>query len=342
MAVEDVSPPSSQGHYSETKLPLNEPTQFNLHISPELPLSPQQQQQQQQQPPTERNTTSIILFYKYHALSTDREVMREYQTILERLCNALQLTGRLLIGCGPNEGLNGTLAGRPDDVRTFTHALLGRGRLESSHNSNDEDHPEAADDADADCSTNGDDGAARRRASAVRTFWRENKAFFASIGLPELYLDSPNDFKWSSYNSNSHTNADGPTSSSSTLFPDLHIALVPELIKTGGALADIPIDETGRGYLTPSQWHERLSALGPNNNDHHDTVLIDCRNAKEFAIGHFDGALDPHTTTFAQFPRWVQSHQLLLEHKTVLMYCTGGIRCEKVRVQKPAATRRYT
>lgn len=61
-----------------------------------------------------------------------------------------------------------------------------------------------------------------------------------------------------------------------------------------------------------------------------DTVLIDCRNTKEYAIGHFAGAIDPQTTTFAQFPKWVDQNKLLLENKTVLMYCTGGIRCEKV------------
>jgi predicted sulfurtransferase len=319
MAIEDNVNPPSQGDCSETDRPLKDPTQLNHHRSSspqQLPPAPQQQQ-----PPIDCTTTSIILFYKYHALSTDRDVMREYQTILETLCSTLQLTGRLLIGCGSNEGLNGTLAGRPDDVRSFTHALLGCGGLESSDNNDDEDGR-----------SNGDGSTSRRRAAAVRAFWRESKAFFSSIGLPELTFDTPNDFKWSSHNpTDSQTTSDSATlSSSSSLFPDLRIALVPELIKTGGTLADIPIDETGRGYLTPAQWHERLRDLGPNGNDN-DTVLIDCRNSKEFAIGHFDGALDPHTTTFAQFPQWVQAHQVLLEHKTVLMYCTGGIRCEKVR-----------
>ena len=63
--------------------------------------------------------------------------------------------------------------------------------------------------------------------------------------------------------------------------------------------------------------------------DSKETILIDCRNTKEFQIGHFPNAIDPNTTTFAQFPNWVQQNAGKLAHKKVLMYCTGGIRCEK-------------
>eukprot|EP00797_Seminavis_robusta_P010175 Sro174_g076540.2 (806) ;mRNA; r:13314-15731 len=78
-----------------------------------------------------------------------------------------------------------------------------------------------------------------------------------------------------------------------------------------------------------------------NNNQDNGTILIDCRNTKECEVGHFQGAIDPNTTTFAQFPHWVDQNKHLLQEKRVLMYCTGGIRCEKasayIRRQVPSA-----
>jgi UPF0176 protein len=62
-------------------------------------------------------------------------------------------------------------------------------------------------------------------------------------------------------------------------------------------------------------------------------VLIDVRNAFEHSIGHFKGSRGLRTNTFAE--SWqaldllVEEESLLTEDKQVLMYCTGGIRCEK-------------
>lgn len=48
------------------------------------------------------------------------------------------------------------------------------------------------------------------------------------------------------------------------------------------------------------------------------------------SIGHFDGAMNPRTRRFGQFPEWVRSELPELQKKEkILMYCTGGIRCEK-------------
>ena len=94
-------------------------------------------------------------------------------------------------------------------------------------------------------------------------------------------------------------------------------------------MADISISETAQGYLTPAEWHERLAKATQDSDNNNNTVIVDCRNTKEFEIGRFQGALDPHTTTFSQVPPWVQHNKALLANKEVLMYCTGGIRCEK-------------
>lgn len=60
-----------------------------------------------------------------------------------------------------------------------------------------------------------------------------------------------------------------------------------------------------------------------------NVVLIDTRNTYETGIGTFEGALDPNLGSFGEFPDWWESHAKEFEGKTVAMFCTGGIRCEK-------------
>src|SRR3546814_14060538 len=59
------------------------------------------------------------------------------------------------------------------------------------------------------------------------------------------------------------------------------------------------------------------------------TVVIDTRNDFEVGYGSFAGAVNPHTTSFGDFPRWWRAHAALFAGKRVAMFCTGGIRCEK-------------
>jgi len=75
--------------------------------------------------------------------------------------------------------------------------------------------------------------------------------------------------------------------------------------------------------LSPAQWREML--------DRDDVVLIDNRNSFEFRLGRFRGAIDPQVQHFRDFPAWVEAQlpTWQAEGKTVAMYCTGGIRCEK-------------
>lgn len=60
-----------------------------------------------------------------------------------------------------------------------------------------------------------------------------------------------------------------------------------------------------------------------------DTVIIDMRNHYEFEVGHFDNALEVPSSTFReQLPMAVDMMKDQKE-KNIIMYCTGGIRCEK-------------
>ena len=74
-------------------------------------------------------------------------------------------------------------------------------------------------------------------------------------------------------------------------------------------------------YVEPKNWNALI--------EDPEVLLIDTRNDYEYGIGTFRGAIDPHTTTFREFPAWVREHLDPSRHKKVAMFCTGGIRCEK-------------
>jgi len=78
--------------------------------------------------------------------------------------------------------------------------------------------------------------------------------------------------------------------------------------------------KTGR-YLTPREYNEITAQPG--------TIVVDMRNHYEYEVGHFEHAIEVPSDTFReQLPMAVD---MLKEHKDrpIVMYCTGGIRCEK-------------
>ena len=60
--------------------------------------------------------------------------------------------------------------------------------------------------------------------------------------------------------------------------------------------------------------------------------MLDTRNAFEVDYGTFAGAVDWRIERFTQFPDAVAAHRDALEGKTVVSFCTGGIRCEKAAI----------
>jgi UPF0176 protein len=60
-----------------------------------------------------------------------------------------------------------------------------------------------------------------------------------------------------------------------------------------------------------------------------DTLLIDMRNHYESEVGHFEGAILPDADTFREEIAMVEKMLEGQEQKNIVMYCTGGIRCEK-------------
>ncbi len=63
--------------------------------------------------------------------------------------------------------------------------------------------------------------------------------------------------------------------------------------------------------------------------DDPDTVLIDMRNHYESEVGHFEGAITPDVDTFRDSLPIIEELLKPLRDQNVVMYCTGGIRCEK-------------
>lgn len=61
-------------------------------------------------------------------------------------------------------------------------------------------------------------------------------------------------------------------------------------------------------------------------------VMLDTRNAFEVDEGTFAGAIDWRIDRFTQFPDAVQANRESLQGKTVVSFCTGGIRCEKAAI----------
>lgn len=82
--------------------------------------------------------------------------------------------------------------------------------------------------------------------------------------------------------------------------------------------------KNGGRHLEPNEWRSVIES----DEEH---VIIDVRNNYESKIGHFDGAILPDLKNFYDFPQWLDESGIPKDRK-VLMYCTGGIRCEKFSV----------
>lgn len=84
---------------------------------------------------------------------------------------------------------------------------------------------------------------------------------------------------------------------------------------------DLFPDQEKNHHLTPDQWNQVLK-------EESDFLLIDTRNWYETKIGTFKGAVNPGIDQFTEFPEWLEK-QNYSKDKKMLIFCTGGIRCEK-------------
>ena len=102
-------------------------------------------------------------------------------------------------------------------------------------------------------------------------------------------------------------------------FLRLKVRLKKEIVTLGVPGLD-PVRNVGT-YVKPEDWNALISAP--------DVIVIDTRNDYEVEIGTFEGAVNPRTHSFREFPAWVEETTALKNKPKVAMFCTGGIRCEK-------------
>ena len=102
-------------------------------------------------------------------------------------------------------------------------------------------------------------------------------------------------------------------------FDRLKVRLKREIVTLGIPEVD-PTEQVGR-YVEPQDWNELIT--------NPEVTLVDTRNQYEVNIGTFQGAKNPGTATFRQFPQYVEQQLDPAQHKKVALFCTGGIRCEK-------------
>jgi len=102
-------------------------------------------------------------------------------------------------------------------------------------------------------------------------------------------------------------------------FAKLKVRLKKEIVTIG--LPEIsPTKQVGT-YVPPQQWNKIIAAP--------DVTVVDTRNSYEVGMGTFQGAQNPETSVFNEFPDYVKENLDPNKNKKVAMFCTGGIRCEK-------------
>ncbi len=102
-------------------------------------------------------------------------------------------------------------------------------------------------------------------------------------------------------------------------FGRMKVRIKREIVTMGQPDVD-PLAQVGN-YVSAKDWNALISDP--------ETVVIDTRNDYEVAIGTFQGAVDPGTRAFGEFPDWWQANRDQFAGKRIAMFCTGGIRCEK-------------
>ena len=105
-------------------------------------------------------------------------------------------------------------------------------------------------------------------------------------------------------------------------FARLKVKIKAEIVTLG--MPQINPTKVVGTYVKPKDWNDLISQ--------EDVLVLDTRNDYEVEVGTFDGAINPQTQSFRQFPDAIEKLEVDLEvdKKTrVAMFCTGGIRCEK-------------
>lgn len=106
-------------------------------------------------------------------------------------------------------------------------------------------------------------------------------------------------------------------------FNRMNVRLKKEIISLG--LDHVkPAERTGE-EITPTEFKQWMD-------EGREVAIIDTRNDYEIRLGTFDNALDLNIKSFRAFPKAIKSLPESMKDTPVVMFCTGGIRCEKASV----------
>lgn len=105
-------------------------------------------------------------------------------------------------------------------------------------------------------------------------------------------------------------------------FPRFSVKIKNEIVRLGVSPEQLSSQDAG-AHLTPKQVHELLNTASD------EIILFDVRNDFESAVGRFENAHRAPINTFRELPKYIDKNTEQFKDKTVLMYCTGGIRCER-------------
>ncbi|HVK60899.1 MAG TPA: rhodanese-like domain-containing protein [Bdellovibrionales bacterium] len=106
-------------------------------------------------------------------------------------------------------------------------------------------------------------------------------------------------------------------------FRRFKVAIREEIVTLGKPEVQ-PLTPKSPTHLSPDEWNRVL--------EEEDCVVLDTRNWYETRIGTFKNAIDPKLNEFNEFSDYVKQADLPKDKK-VLIFCTGGIRCEKAIVE---------
>ena len=104
------------------------------------------------------------------------------------------------------------------------------------------------------------------------------------------------------------------------VFARLRIKIKSQIVSIGDINVNVDPTDTVGLYVKPgADWDSLLKDP--------ECLVVDTRNAYEVRIGTFEGAVNPLTENFTEFPEWLTTKAA--SSKKIAMFCTGGIRCEK-------------
>ena len=161
-----------------------------------------------------------------------------------------------------------------------------------------------------------------KRLDALQVFGRvyiANEGFNAQISVPEMNYDqfiSVIEF----YQFTRGVSIKRAIEDDGKSFYKLKIKVRKKIVADG--LNDQSFDVTNVGrHLNPQEFHDKLGKA--------DHIVVDMRNFYESEVGHFENALKPDVETFRELLDVVPEMLAAEKEKEILLYCTGGIRCEK-------------